>query len=456
MKQDERARRHENLHRAVLNNDGVVWLDAISSLLSKAYESHQQRDIMSVPRLQVDGMCEHFKASAARLFILNYEGTLAATGSHANSKRAVEVLRELMFASHRNIVYVTSALQPEELEQLFQQLPGIGLIAENGGFVRPFCNDFSSEGWIDLVEVHSPLWKESLKNVLQYYVERIEGSEIEERHCSLILRYDNVSKADFEAAEKLAGDCANHINDSCKNLGVRAIPVDRTVQIELKHIDRRRACQKVLSREQLRLGEKIEDDADAVWMRAESSQSGALSPYDSTTSPGRGRSRTGSRAHSRSQSRLESCDPQANTKSSSRVLLARKPSRTHGHTHTTSRSPLGGDDELLSASGSPPSGVTPCMADSGYTSEDFSPTRAHAAPATGPQFLMVAGDGREDEAVFRWADRLGKHKAVNAVFTVSVGKRQTTEAKATLTQGVPGLLKVLGKLAEVVTNNMRK
>ena len=52
-------------------------------------------------------------------------------------------------------------------------------------------------------------------------------------------------------------------------------------------------------------------------------------------------------------------------------------------------------------------------------------------------FLMVAGDGRDDEVVFRWANDLGESGSVRNVTTVSLGNRDT-QAMKTLTQGVTG------------------
>jgi trehalose 6-phosphate synthase/phosphatase len=52
-------------------------------------------------------------------------------------------------------------------------------------------------------------------------------------------------------------------------------------------------------------------------------------------------------------------------------------------------------------------------------------------------FLMVAGDGRDDEVIFRWANDLGESGVVKDVTTVSLGSRDT-QAMKTLTQGVTG------------------
>ena len=62
------------------------------------------------------------------------------------------------------------------------------------------------------------------------------------------------------------------------------------------------------------------------------------------------------------------------------------------------------------------------------------PSVEHESPV---DFLMVAGDGRDDEVIFRWANELGVDKTVKHVTTVSLGSRNT-EAGYTLTQGVTG------------------
>ena len=63
---------------------------------------------------------------------------------------------------------------------------------------------------------------------------------------------------------------------------------------------------------------------------------------------------------------------------------------------------------------------------------------SQAAYTSPIDFLMVVGDGRDDEVIFRWANELGKDKTVTNVTTVSLGSRNT-EAGYTLTQGVTGM-----------------
>jgi trehalose-phosphatase len=136
----------------------------------------------------------------------------------------------------------------------------------------------------------------------------IEIAWVEHRHCSILYHYKNAE--DFQSAARQAGDCANHINDSCESQRVHAIPVDGAVLVESMDWSKGTAASQVL-----------------------------------------------------------------------RCLKEKKGQM--------------------------------------------------------PDFLMVAGDDREDEPIFRWANALGKDKAIENVTTVSVGSRNT-EAMATLTQGVTG------------------
>lgn len=118
-------------------------------------------------------------------------------------------------------MYVMSGRTPAELDQLFKHVPGLGLIAENGCFLK----EFGSTNWIEMADPEQMRsWKEPVEGIMKYYQERTPGSWIEIRNCSIIFHYKNAE--DFESASRQAGDCASHINDACEEQRVRAIPVE--------------------------------------------------------------------------------------------------------------------------------------------------------------------------------------------------------------------------------------
>ncbi|KUI66800.1 hypothetical protein VM1G_02295 [Cytospora mali] len=322
----EKEQRWTNLHKCVMHHTGSHWFTELMTRLDRAYDQQHRHDQTSVPRLNINNLSERYTNSERRLFILDYENTLVNWGPvnqiiPSSPQRTLDVLNDLL-VDERNTVYVMSGRRPEELDRLFRRVPNLGLIAENGCFLK----DCGSDAWIEMSDPeHTRAWKESVKGILNYYLERTPGAEIEERRCSLIFHYK--SAENWDHAVNQASDCASHINDACEAQRVHAITTDGSIIVEPVDWTKSTAA------------EKIFEDLKA----------------------------------------------------------------------------------LIPAS------------------------ETHKSPV---DFLMVVGDGRDDEKVFRWANNLGDEKLIKNVVTVSLGNRNT-EASATMTQGVSGVLMVLSKLASL-------
>lgn len=338
MGDEEKERRWTKLFEAVNHHTGSHWFTEFMSRLDRVYEEQHRRDQTSVPRLSMHTLVGQYNRSERRLFILDFEGTLVSWGPvnqiipvspqvsvPTNSpsydgiglttpppppQRTVDVLNDLLL-DDRNTIYVMSGRRKEELDRIFRRVPNLGLIAENGCFLK----DCGSSDWQDLADdAQIRSWKDSVKGILTYYLERTPGAEIEERRCSLMFHYK--SAEDYEAAMRQATDCASHINDACEEQRVHAIPLDGCVLVEPIDWTKSTAAEKIFGDLRGKLG----------------------------------------------------------------------------------------------------------------------PDERHKSPV---DFLMVVGDGREDEKVFKWANTLGDEGVVEEVVTVSLGARNT-EATATLTQGVSG------------------
>lgn len=320
MEDPEKERRWKGLYKAVTHHTAEHWFTAFIERLDKVYDEQHRRDTTSVPRLSINALGQQYQESSRRLFILDYEGTLASWGSPTSiiltsPQRTIDVLNDILSDS-KNTVYVMSGRTPEELDQLFKRVPNLGLIAENGCFLKEFGTSHGRGKWIEMADPEKMRsWKDSVEQIMRYYQERTPGSWIESRNCSLIFHYKNAD--DFEAASRQAGDCASHINDACEEQRVRAIPLEGAVAVEPIDWSKGTAAEAIL--------EKLKD-------------------------------------------------------------------KMH-------------------------------------------PDSTHNAPM---DFLMVAGDGRDDEVIFRWANNLGNTGEVKNVTTVSLGSRNT-EAMKTLTQGVTGM-----------------
>jgi len=225
MDDEEKQCRWNKLYDAVMHETAGHWFSTFLTKLDDSYDEQNARGATSVPRLSINALGHQYQNSKRRLFILDYEGTLASWGSPTSiiltsPQRTLDALSDIL-ADDRNTVYVMSGRQPEELDRLFRGVPNLGLIAENGCYIKQ-SGDPKWTGMADPEQMRS--WKESVEGIMKYYQERTPGSWIETRHCSLIFHYKDAE--DFESASRQAGDVASHINDACEGQRVRAIPIE--------------------------------------------------------------------------------------------------------------------------------------------------------------------------------------------------------------------------------------
>jgi trehalose-phosphatase len=235
------------MRNLVMHHTGDFWVSNLSNHLAKVHEEQFNRDTMSIPRLSASNLCRSYESTSKRLFVLDYEGTLASYGSVkstviASTERVTDVLNELV-ADTKNTVYVMSGRTVQETELIFNRVRGLGLIAENGCFIR----EPNADEWTQFPNEEKTIkWKESCKSILQYYLERVEDSYLEERHCSLIFHYEQAH--DNDSSSRHAGDCANHINDACEQQRVKAVPTKDSVIIEPIDFDKATAAQHIFGK----------------------------------------------------------------------------------------------------------------------------------------------------------------------------------------------------------------
>jgi len=242
----EKEERWKRMHNVAMQQTGEYWIGSLIKHLAKVYDEQFKRDTMSIPRLSAANVARGYGKSNKRLFILDYEGTLASYGSVnntviANIDRIVDTLNDLV-ADPKNVVYVMTGRMKEETEFVFNRVPGLGLIAENGCFVR----DPNATEWHMFPDAEKTgKWKEACESILQYYLERVEGSYLHRRACSLIFHYDQVDGDD--SSSRHAGDCANHINEACESQRVKAVPTKDSVIIEPIDFDKAAAAKHIFN-----------------------------------------------------------------------------------------------------------------------------------------------------------------------------------------------------------------
>lgn len=270
MSPEEKTKRWEKLYSAITHHTATQWIKVFIEQWNSAYEEQQRRGSSTIPRLSTKKLAEEFARSKKRLFIIDNEGTLTSWGAPnnivmTNPQRTIDTLNDLL-ADRRNIVYVSSARTPEEMEKVFRRCPRVGLIAENGCFIRPF----EKVKWIRCArpEAEAEVWKKQVEDILAYYCERTPGTFVETRHCSYLFQYRNAE--DKLTASRQAAECANDVNDRFENQGVRAVPIEGAVSIESTECNKATAAEKIIEFDGvpdflLTIGDDREDEVLFKW-----------------------------------------------------------------------------------------------------------------------------------------------------------------------------------------------
>jgi trehalose-6-phosphate synthase len=81
MKDEEKEQRWGKLYEAVMHHTAEHWFTTFLTRLDKVYDEQYRRDTTSIPRLSINALSQSYKNSQRRLFMLDYEGTLASWGS---------------------------------------------------------------------------------------------------------------------------------------------------------------------------------------------------------------------------------------------------------------------------------------------------------------------------------------------------------------------------------------
>lgn len=117
MPDEEKRLRWQRLHGAVMHRTASYWCSTFLEKLDYTWEDQQRQGASMVPRLSTKDLAAAYSKSSKRLFLLDYEGTLASWGSPTSiiltsPQRTLDVLNDLL-ADDKNVVYIMSSRSPE-------------------------------------------------------------------------------------------------------------------------------------------------------------------------------------------------------------------------------------------------------------------------------------------------------------------------------------------------------
>ncbi|CCE64555.1 hypothetical protein TPHA_0I00490 [Tetrapisispora phaffii CBS 4417] len=196
---EEKRRAWKKIMKSIIKNDSDNWITTISKNIKNSWEFNEE--ISRVFYVSTDEVFNDYLAAKKHLFILKI--------SEPPSARMISILNDL---TTHNIVYILANFSKTTLESLYSRVTNIGLIAENGAYVR------LSKMWYNIVEEVD--WMTEVVKILDDKVERLPGSYY--KIAESMVRFHTENAEDKNRVAGVVGEAITHINTLFSERGIHA------------------------------------------------------------------------------------------------------------------------------------------------------------------------------------------------------------------------------------------
>lgn len=232
MSPTEQKRNWEFLLSRINPYNALEWHKGLQYALTKAHSIQQLRQTDHLPPLSLHDLEKAYLDATNRIFFLNDVAIFGPAFGEEEPLPSKEAFTSIyaLIEDPWNMLYILSNRDAEQLREALTKLPSdLGFIIENGCFLQaPFTNS-----WIPFVPRSTIKWRPGIHKMMEYFHERIEGSRIEERRCSLTFHYDGA--LDLDVAARQASELAVQINGARGRADLHVVREATSVKVEPPH-----------------------------------------------------------------------------------------------------------------------------------------------------------------------------------------------------------------------------
>ncbi|GAA5824424.1 hypothetical protein JCM11251_000417 [Rhodosporidiobolus azoricus] len=229
---EERAVRHQALHRAVTSQTASVW--AHTNILKLLESLQGEQATQNTPPLDENTVVAKYEKAGKRLLMFDYDGTLTPiVKDPAAATPSPELLKalETVAKDPKNVVYIISGRDGEFLDQHLGHIPNLGMSAEHGCFIRqPGAKD-----WVSLTDDLDMDWKKDVLRIFRYYEARTQGAFVEKKVSSVTFHYRN---ADPVFGLFQAKECQAMLESMQESLPIDVLVGKKNVEVRPAHTNK--------------------------------------------------------------------------------------------------------------------------------------------------------------------------------------------------------------------------
>ena len=236
MPETEQIRRNKVMMRRLERYTVERWANEFIKALEGVKELQEVNLTRKINITRMRQIHRSYTESSKRILFLDYDGTLSwFTKNPENAKPDKQLYRILksLAADENNTVVIISGRDKDTLGRWFGPEWNIHLIAEHGVWLR------EPGGEWHMLEQIDNAWKESVQQLLEYYVDQTPRTFIEEKNFSLVWHY---RKGDPDLGVQRAWELKDELRTLTSNLNLEIMDGDKVLEIKYSGINKGRAA----------------------------------------------------------------------------------------------------------------------------------------------------------------------------------------------------------------------
>ncbi len=235
MGEDDQRERNRAMQNRLRRYTVIKWANDFMERLFHTKNLQRKQQSWRLSPEVLEEMLGDYLSSGTRLLFLDYDGTLVPFADKPERAkpdiRLKDLLRKLSSDS-KNEVVIISGRDRSTLDRWFGKL-GVSLVAEHGAWLKEKGKDWR------IIEALRSDWKEEIKPILEFYVDRTPGTFIEEKEFSLAWHY---RKADIRLASFRARELKSALLQLTENFNLAVLEGSRVIEVRNLGVNKGRAA----------------------------------------------------------------------------------------------------------------------------------------------------------------------------------------------------------------------
>lgn len=232
---DEQISRNKVLQNRLKRYDVARWASDFMNSLNKTEELKETYLAKKLTSKIESKIIDKYQSAEKRVIFLDYDGTLVGFKNRPEDAKPDEELYSILNAlanDPKNELVLISGRDRDFFDKWFGD-KNYSLIVEHGVWLKQ-----PEDEW-KLIEQMDTSWMETIRNVMQFYIDRTPGSFLEEKNYSLVWHY---RKADPELGAQRGYELKDELSSLIANHNLDILEGSKVIEVKNSGINKGRAA----------------------------------------------------------------------------------------------------------------------------------------------------------------------------------------------------------------------